>query len=153
MSTPVVIPNFNDTTPAAPSGNTNVKWQSDALNPSDISAYMLTPYDLGFQLPGIPLANATYLIWEFPRTVVFPANFSGSQGKCLNNPTSTATFTIKKNGSNAGTAAISTGGVFTFTTTGGTTLTFNSGDYMTIVTPTVQDITLTDVGWVMAGTR
>lgn len=33
-------PNFSDTTPAAPAGNTNVKWQKDALNPTDISAYV-----------------------------------------------------------------------------------------------------------------
>lgn len=39
MSSPVVNPNFNGTTPAAPSGQQLAQWQVDALNPADISAY------------------------------------------------------------------------------------------------------------------
>lgn len=32
--------NFNDTTPAAPSGFFNIKWQSDVQNPSNVSGYV-----------------------------------------------------------------------------------------------------------------
>ena len=35
--------NLNDTTPAAPAGKTNVKWQADALSPRNVSAYIDTP--------------------------------------------------------------------------------------------------------------
>jgi len=37
MSTPPVIPNFNDTTPVATTGRKNAKWNVDLLNPADIS--------------------------------------------------------------------------------------------------------------------
>ena len=32
--------NLNDSTPAAPAGKKNVKWQGDALDPRDVSAYV-----------------------------------------------------------------------------------------------------------------
>jgi hypothetical protein len=35
--------NFNDTTPAAPSGHSNVKWQNDSSSPTNVSAYYVTP--------------------------------------------------------------------------------------------------------------
>lgn len=38
MSTNPVSPNFNDTTPAAPAGYRNAKWQSDGQQPSNLSA-------------------------------------------------------------------------------------------------------------------
>lgn len=40
MPIPSVI-NLNDTTPAAPSGKQNVKWQADTNNPRNVSAYPL----------------------------------------------------------------------------------------------------------------
>ena len=39
MSTSPVSPNFNDATPAAPSGYRNTKWQADSANPANISTY------------------------------------------------------------------------------------------------------------------
>jgi hypothetical protein len=54
-------------------------------------------YDVAIQFPiGKPAANTRFLILEFVRPVTFPANFSSAQGKCLTNPTATATFTIEK---------------------------------------------------------
>jgi len=35
--------NLNDTTPPAPSGKVNVKWQADALQPRNVSAYINPP--------------------------------------------------------------------------------------------------------------
>jgi hypothetical protein len=35
--------NLNDTTPAAPAGKVNVKWQADALSPRNVSAYVDSP--------------------------------------------------------------------------------------------------------------
>ncbi len=153
MSSTPVIPNFNDTTPTAPSGNVNVKWQSDTANPSRISAYVPTPFDLGFQLSNIPPSNTRYLVWEFTRVVLFPANFSGAQGKCLTIPTNLAIFTVEKNGLTVGTVSIAATGVFTFATSGGATVTYNIGDWLSVITPNPQDLTLADVGFVLAGTR
>lgn len=250
MSTPIVIPNFNNTTPAAPVGQELALWQSDTLNPSDISVYVRNtggvdshllvasanitlvdqgqlvvvnnnsavtvnlnsaavtntfccsfqnegtvaatliptsgniagnanvsvapgqggqlffdgtnwhfnlggaaqPYDLGTQLPGLPAGNTTYLIWEFPRTVVFPNNFVGAKGKCLTNPTANAVFVVLKNAVYIANIVINASGNFFFTTNSGA-VTYNSGDYMTIQTPNPQDSTLADVGWVLVGVR
>ena len=35
--------NLNDTTPPAPAGKVNVKWQADALQPRNVSAYINPP--------------------------------------------------------------------------------------------------------------
>ena len=39
----MAIINLNDTTPAAPSGKVNVKWQGDANTPRNVSAYVDLP--------------------------------------------------------------------------------------------------------------
>lgn len=111
------------------------------------------PYDVVCSLPGLPGVGAVILLLTFTRTVVFPGNFSGSAGTVGTNPTSTATYTVKKNGSSIGTVVVSTGGSVTFTTTSGATETFNSGDRMVITAPSPQDATLADVAVTLTGTR
>lgn len=111
------------------------------------------PFLLVFPFDGKPAANTEYILEPFPIPVTFPGNFSGAVGKCLANPAATATFTLKKNGSSCGTFAISTSGTFTFTSTSGAPVSFSVNDYMSIVTPTVQDTTLADVGVTLLGTR
>ena len=39
----MAIINLNDTTPAAPTGKVNVKWQADANTPRNVSAYVDLP--------------------------------------------------------------------------------------------------------------
>jgi hypothetical protein len=39
----MAIINLNDTTPAAPTGKVNVKWQADASTPRNVSAYVDLP--------------------------------------------------------------------------------------------------------------
>lgn len=148
--------NFSDTVPAAPGGKSNVKWQVDGDN--NISAYTesipsSSPYDVVASYVGKPAAGALVLILTHVRAVSFAANFSGSYGTVGTNPTATATYTVKKNGSSIGTVAISTGGVFTFATSGGAAQSFAAGDRMTIEAPSPQDTTLADVGITLAGTR
>jgi hypothetical protein len=66
---------------------------------------------------------------KMTRPVVFPANFSGSQGRSpITNPAATYTVTFKKNGSTIGTAVSTTGGVWTFASSGGTSYSFAVGD-------------------------
>jgi hypothetical protein len=92
---------------------------------------------------GSPTASLIVGMYTFTSTVTFSGNFAGAQGKVVGtNPASTATFTIKKNGSSVGSAAISTGGVFTFTSTSGAAVTFNAGDEMTVVAPGTPDASL-----------
>jgi len=140
---------FSDDTPAAPEGYINVRFQKrwpfvSAYIP-DAELIIPTRYNVIYSHAGLPPADTTYIIIVFERSVTFAANFSGSYGKCLTNPSATATYTVKRNGSTIGTVVISTGGTFTFATSGGTSQAFTAGQYLTIVTPTAQDDTLSDV--------
>ena len=149
--------NFSDTVPAAPSGKVNVQWQVDGDN--NLSAYVDdpggggAPYDVVASYTGTPGAAAVVLILTMVRAVSFAANFSGSRGTLSANPTATATYTVKKNGSSIGTVAVSTGGVFTFATSGGAAQSFAAGDRMTVEAPSPADSTLANVGLTFAGTR
>jgi hypothetical protein len=113
------------------------------------------PFLVAYSLPGLPPDSYTYYV-RIPSnlsTAGFPANFSNSNGAVGTNPTSTAVFTMKKNGSSVGTASISTSGTFTFATSGGSAITFSAGDEFSIIAPSPQDATLSDVRFVLAGTR
>jgi hypothetical protein len=88
------------------------------------------PFDVLFN-PNVVMGSGTiYDVAVFVRTVVFPGNFSGSAGHCRVNPGTTQTINVNKNGSQVGTISITSSGVFSFTTTSGATVTYNSGDYM-----------------------
>jgi Right handed beta helix region len=104
---------------------------------------------------GKPAAGQLVGIYTAAASFIFPANFASpnSYGSCGTNPTATATYSIYKNGSLIGNVAVSTSGVFTFTTVGGTSVTFNAGDRLTIVAPGSQDATMADVGMTLVGTR
>lgn len=105
---------------------------------------------------GKPAASQIVAIYTAFSTETFPANFGSpnqSYGSVGTNPTSTASYTVNKNGSSVGTVSISTSGVFTFTTSGGTSFSLAAGDRLTIVAPSSQDATLADVGITLVGTR
>lgn len=111
------------------------------------------PYDVGLYIPGQPGDGAEVFKFVAVRACEWPDDFAGSYGHVGTNPTDgTATFTIKKNGSSVGSIAISTGGVFTFATTGAET-TLAAGDRLTIEAPSPQDSTMADVGFNLAGER
>lgn len=115
--------------------------------------YESQPYDLVSSLPGLPGSGALVFLFTARMTINFAGNFAGSEGSVGVNPTSTATYTVNKNGSSIGTIVVSTGGVVTFTTTSGTAKSLASGDRMTITAPSPQDATLADVAITIAGTR
>lgn len=86
----------------------------------------------------------------FDRSVTFPIDFEGSDGETDGTaPGSAYAISIRKNGSEVGTATIGTDGEFTFATTGGVTVSFSAGDYVTAYSPdsgTASDIFFTLVG-------
>jgi hypothetical protein len=106
-------------------------------------------------VPGLPSAGQIVGMYTAYTAEVFPANFStpNSYGTLSANPTSTATYTIYKNGITVGSISVSTSGVFTFSTVGGTSFTLNAGDRLTIVAPGSQDATMQDVAITLVGTR
>ena len=125
--------------------------QADSTQSTGIK-WALQPYDVTFAYPGAP-PNATVLqLICFSRAVAMPGNFAGSTGHCGGNPTSTAVYTVYKNGSPLGTVTIATSGGFTFATSGGGSQTFVAGDTLSILTPTT-DATLSSVTMTFAGTR
>lgn len=67
--------NLNDTTPAAPAGGTNVKWQSDAS--SNVSAYL--------PIGGLPQPVENEVV-----------AFSGTAGTLANTPNATTGYTQVK---------------------------------------------------------
>lgn len=108
---------------------------------------------MGLYLPGQPDNGAEVFRHVFPRGVSFAANFSGSRGSVSTNPTAAATFGISKNGGNVGSVQIGTGGAFTFSSSGGSPVSFAAGDIMTITAPSPQDGTLADIGITLFGSK
>jgi hypothetical protein len=97
-------------------------------------------------LNGLPGDTFLLLAYKVERALTLPANMAGSYGRLTANPAATAVYTLKKNGSSVGTISVSTGGAFTFATTGGTSQSFAAGDEFALYAPSPQDSTLSDVG-------
>lgn len=116
-----------------------------------------------FSYVGRPLAGATVGIATIPyypdgstMTVTLAANFLGAAGSLGNPPTASATYTVwsgPAGPTQIGSVSVSTGGVFTFSTTSGTAKTFTSGGRMLLLAPNPQDATLSDVGITFSGKR
>jgi hypothetical protein len=112
-----------------------------------------TLYDVVVSFLAKPDAAGVISLVTYPRLVTFAANFAGSVGTVRANPTATATYTVKKNGTAIGTIVVSTAGVVTFTTSGGAAQAFAAGDRMTVEAPSPQDGTLADAAFTLAGTK
>lgn len=81
-----------------------------------------------------------------------PANFAGDQYvKVGTNPTSTYVITLKDDGTNIGTISISTAGVATFATGGGTSKAVAKGSVLQFVGQTTPDATIANVGAMLWG--
>jgi hypothetical protein len=106
-------------------------------------------------IAGAPPASMNVMIYTATSPLTFPGNFATTPGPCGSvgtNPTATATYTVKKNGSSVGTITISTSGVFTFATTSGTAINLVANDRFTVTAPSTVDTTLADVGFTLVGT-
>lgn len=110
------------------------------------------PYDIGAQIAGAPSASLVLLRYKFPRTVVFPAGLTDSQGTAGTAATAQTDFDIRRNGVSVGTmrfAAAATSATFI----AASQQTYNAGDILTLVAPASPDATLAGVSFVLAGTR
>ncbi len=111
------------------------------------------PYDLICSFVGNPGNGAKVMIFTAARAITWPGNLAGSTGSLTTNPTATALYTGKVNGTTKLTVSISTGGAFTFATSGGAPVAMASGDRLVITGPSPQDASLADVGFTLAGVR
>jgi hypothetical protein len=115
--------------------NDNLLWTRDNItvgvsaDASDSDVLVTLNYS------GTPGAQALMGGAIFDRAVTFPIDFEGADGVVLTSPGSTYTISIRKNGVEVGTAAINTSGAYTFTTTGGTTVAYTAGDYLSFIAP------------------
>lgn len=112
------------------------------------------PYDVPLSFSGIPTAGQLIGKFVVPRDVAFPANFSGSAGHVGTNPSATFAIDVQDNGASIGTISISTGGVFTFTTTSGTAKTVSSGHRLEFYAPanSPADATIANIAATLKGT-
>jgi hypothetical protein len=111
------------------------------------------PYDLVVWQQGKPAAGQVLLRVKVPRDVSYLSNWVGSTSSPTDYAaTSTAVFSIQKNGSQVGTATYSAGASTpAFASSGAQT--FLSGDILSVVAPSPQDATLEGISIVLVGTR
>lgn len=115
---------------------------------SEVEAALLElatgPVQISFYHDAIPTTSLVFNTIVFTRPFTMLDDFAGSLGRVKTNPTSEYVITVSKNGSSIGTITISTGGVFTFSTTLGAQ-SFVAGDYMTWQGQVTADATLAGV--------
>lgn len=111
-----------------------------------------TYYDLRFGFTTTPVSDEVLDTILVGRELTFPADFTGSIGNVVTNPTATFDLDVKDDGTSIGTISISTGGVFTFTTVSNTEKVVAAGSVLTIVAPTTVDATVEDVAITLLGT-
>jgi hypothetical protein len=123
---------------------------NDNVVVGDVAASDSDEYEVVVTYAGTPGAQAWIGGIELKRSVTFPINFTGSGGSVITNPGSTYAIDVQKNGVSVGTVTISTAGVFSFATTGGTTVACVDGDTLDFYGPasvgTAANIKFTLVG-------
>lgn len=107
--------------------------QSFDFDPSVVPTMNLGTVSLSYRIAfGFEdnIASINYVIGRHTcvETFTIPANFAGSVASIASNPLAPQNVTLKKNGVVIGTVSISTTGVMTFATTGGTSVNCNIGD-------------------------
>ncbi len=109
--------------------------------------YEIVSYDSG--QPGI---GEMLFVMLFTTAVSFAAAFSGSEGYATTTSTGTAVYHVQKNGSNIGTVTFSAG-VATPVFAMASITTFSTGDRLSIVAPSPQDVSLGGVSITLLGSR
>lgn len=125
------------------------KWTSKRVSVSSLSSE--GPYDIRISFGETPIADEIIDTIPIVREISFPANFSGSVGIIGANPTSTLVLDVKDDGTTIGTISISTTGVFTFATVGGTAKVVAAGSFLTIVAPATPDATAANMQVTFSG--
>ena len=110
------------------------------------------PFDLTAFYPGVPSASAIVTRVPVARDITFPASLTGSIGNATVAATAQTDFDVQKNGATVGTirfAAASTSATFI----AASAITLAAGDILSVSAPATPDTTLSNVGFVLAGTR
>jgi len=107
------------------------------------SAWVTPPRSVSFSCFSVPAPTSSQILLDqmFVESTVFADDLAGSRASVGTNPASTFLIDVRKNGSSVGSISISTGGVATFTTTGGS-LSFAAGDLLSLIAPGTTDGTI-----------
>lgn len=109
------------------------------------------PKEISVAYYGTPTSSEIIGKMIVANNLEFLANFSGSVGAVEVNPTATFAIDVQDDGVSIGTVSISTGGVFTFTTAGGTAQTVNAGSIIEFIAPASVDATISDIFIALSG--
>ena len=135
--------------PEGPVGPTGTTGPTGPTGPAGADGVDATAARLiSFFCPVTPDASEVLLHYPIVENMTIPDDFTASVGHTLDNPAATFTMDVQKNGSSIGTISVSTGGVFTFATTG-TSVSLVSGDRVTVVAPATPDTTIKNFGVTM----
>ena len=110
------------------------------------------PYDVACTYAGYPPASGVMVMIPMVRTVVFQSGLPNSEGYANTAPTANAVFSIRKNGVQFATMTIAAA-AHTATFVCSTQAELEAGDVLTVRAPNPQDLTMMDVGFVLAGLR
>ncbi len=121
----------------------NVDVQQHIQTTTDVPARYANIVPVRMFFKGVPANSEEMFRHIFEEETYFAIDFANSVGSIGVTATATTTLVVKKNGSNVGTIAISTGGAFTFTLA--TATPFSANDTLEIVGPASADATAADI--------
>lgn len=110
------------------------------------------PYDIGGGSGGVPGAGVALIRYPVPRAIRFPSGLPNSKGVVATAPAATATFSLKKNGTQFATMQFASAAT-TATFTAASDTDFAAGDVFTLVAPNPADASLSDLGVAFACIR
>jgi hypothetical protein len=107
---------------------------------------------IGFFFTTAPTSSEVLLLNVATDAFILPANLAGARVSVGTNPAATFALDVRKNGSTVGTISISTGGVATLTTSGGSAVSFAAGDVLSVLGPASVDASIANVAVTLRGT-
>lgn len=110
-------------------------------------------YSVPFGFAAAPAANEHLLVHVFAEPVTFPADFVGARSTIGANDAVDQTIDIRKNGVTCGTISITAAGAVTFTSAGGTAVSFVAGDRLTAVWSAVAGTTIINSAFTLLGSK
>lgn len=123
----------------------------DGTNFIDIFTLVDHPYDIPTGFDTEPATSSIITSVMAVRDILFAADFAGSFGDVITNPTAQYDIDVQDDTVSIGTISVSTGGAFTFTTAGNTPKTVASGSRIDFVSPGVADGTINGLVAVLKG--
>lgn len=128
------------------------------LSNTDLDAGWVTPGGgssgreiIGFATTA-PTANEVLTEAPSARAWVMPANLAGTIVTVGTNPAATFVLSVKRNNIEVATISVSTGGVATLATSGGTLKNFAIGDLLSVHAPAAVDAAITRLTYSILGT-